>query len=127
MRRKLFSFAVAGWIAVMLKERYDLPQLYVLTHGRKFEGDRRLAELLERYGIRILTEEIVEILGDPKKALKGFRVGEQVGAGQVLCIVEAMKLMNEIQSEVRGKVTKMMVQNGDPVEFGQTLYLVDES
>lgn len=69
---------VAGWIAAMLKERYDLPQLYVLTHGREFEGDRRLKDLLKRYEIRILTDEIVEILGDPKKALEGFRVGEQV-------------------------------------------------
>jgi thioredoxin reductase (NADPH) len=69
--------AGAGWIAVMLKERYDLPELYVLTHGKPFEGDRSLRELMERYGIRVLTEEIREILGNPKKALEGFRVGER--------------------------------------------------
>jgi oxaloacetate decarboxylase alpha subunit len=54
-------------------------------------------------------------------------VGKTVEPGQTVCIIEAMKLMNEIQSEVRGKVTKMLVQNGEPVEFGQTLFLVDES
>ena len=68
--------AVAGWIAVMLKERYDLPALHVLTHGRAFEGDAKLLALMERYGIELHTEEIVEILGDPKKQLEGFRVGD---------------------------------------------------
>ena len=55
--------AAAGWIAVMLKERYDLPELHVLTHGRPFEGTGELAELIERYGIEVHTEEIREILG----------------------------------------------------------------
>lgn len=53
--------------------------------------------------------------------------GDRIEVGQTLCIIEAMKLMNEIQSEVRGKVVKVLVGNGQPVEFGQTLFLVDES
>jgi thioredoxin reductase (NADPH) len=69
--------AIAGRIAVTLKERYDLPALHVLTHGRSFEGDDRLSALMDRYGIRVHTEEIREILGDPRKGLTGFRVGEQ--------------------------------------------------
>jgi acetyl-CoA carboxylase biotin carboxyl carrier protein len=52
-------------------------------------------------------------------------VGQTVEVGQVVCIVEAMKLMNEIKSEVRGKVTEIAVQNAEPVEFGQTLFVVD--
>ena len=52
-------------------------------------------------------------------------VGQTVEVGQVVCIVEAMKLMNEIKSEVRGKVTEVAVQNGEPVEFGQTLFVVE--
>lgn len=52
-------------------------------------------------------------------------VGQTVEVGQVVCIVEAMKLMNEIKSEVRGKITEVAVQNGEPVEFGQTLFIVD--
>jgi len=52
-------------------------------------------------------------------------VGQTVEIGQVVCIVEAMKLMNEIKSEVRGKVTEVAVQNGEPVEFGQTLFIVE--
>ena len=53
--------------------------------------------------------------------------GDRIESGQTLCIIEAMKLMNEIQSEVRGKVVRVAVPNGQPVEFGQTLFLVDES
>ena len=54
-----------------------------------------------------------------------IEVGQTVEVGQVVCIVEAMKLMNEIKSEVRGKVTEVAVQNAEPVEFGQTLFVVD--
>ncbi|MDR4484047.1 MAG: biotin/lipoyl-containing protein [Nitrospirales bacterium] len=45
--------------------------------------------------------------------------------GQVLCIVEAMKLMNEIEAETDGKVVKILVESTTPVEFGQPLYLID--
>ncbi len=51
--------------------------------------------------------------------------GTQVDVGQVVCIVEAMKLMNEIKSEIRGKVVEVLVNNGDPVEFGQALFVVE--
>lgn len=53
------------------------------------------------------------------------QVGSQVELGQVICIIEAMKLMNEIKSEVRGKVVELQVNNGDPVEFGQSLILLE--
>ena len=53
------------------------------------------------------------------------QVGSAVEVGQVICIIEAMKLMNEIKSEVRGKILEVLVHNGDPVEFGQPLFLVE--
>jgi acetyl-CoA carboxylase biotin carboxyl carrier protein len=52
-------------------------------------------------------------------------VGAPVRKGQVLCIVEAMKLMNEIESEVAGKVAEVLVQNAQPVEFGQPLFRIE--
>ena len=52
-------------------------------------------------------------------------VGSMVKKGQVLCIIEAMKLMNEIESEVAGKVAEVLAQNGQPVEFGQPLYRIE--
>lgn len=54
------------------------------------------------------------------------RVGEQVKPGQTLCIVEAMKLMNEIKSEVSGVVKGILVQNGEPVEYGQVMFVIEE-
>jgi acetyl-CoA carboxylase biotin carboxyl carrier protein len=51
----------------------------------------------------------------------------QVDIGQTVCIVEAMKLMNEIEAEVRGRIVRILAENGQPVEYGQTLFLVDPS
>jgi acetyl-CoA carboxylase biotin carboxyl carrier protein len=52
------------------------------------------------------------------------RVGDRVEPGQVLCIIESMKLMNEIESEVAGTVVAKLVENGKPVEYGQALFAV---
>lgn len=54
-----------------------------------------------------------------------IKVGDKVSVGQVVCIVEAMKLMNEIESEVSGSIAKVIVKNAQPVEFGQVLFLID--
>ncbi len=53
------------------------------------------------------------------------QAGMQVEVGQVICIIEAMKLMNEIKSEVRGKIAEVLVHSGDPVEFGQPLFVIE--
>jgi len=52
-------------------------------------------------------------------------VGSPVRKGQVLCIVEAMKLMNEIESDTDGTIAKVLIENGQPVEYGEPLFLVD--
>lgn len=52
-------------------------------------------------------------------------VGDAVGAGDKVCIVEAMKLFNEIESEISGTIVKVLVENASPVEFGQPLFLID--
>ena len=54
------------------------------------------------------------------------QVGSVIHPGAVLCIVEAMKLMNEIEADVDGKIVKIMVENGQPVEYDQTLFLVEK-
>ena len=53
------------------------------------------------------------------------QVGDRVETGTVLCIIEAMKLMNEIEAEVAGTVTEILVKNEEPVEYGQTLFRID--
>ena len=54
-------------------------------------------------------------------------MNQMIAVGQVVCIVEAMKLMNEIEAEIAGRVAKILVDNGKPVEFGQTLFLIEPS
>lgn len=53
-------------------------------------------------------------------------VGQHIRAGQPVCIIEAMKLMNEIEAETEGKVVEILVENGEPVEFGQPLFRVEK-
>jgi acetyl-CoA carboxylase biotin carboxyl carrier protein len=54
-------------------------------------------------------------------------IGDEIAPGKVLCIIEAMKLFNEIESEVSGKIIKVLVDNATPVEYDQPLFLVDPS
>jgi acetyl-CoA carboxylase biotin carboxyl carrier protein len=62
----------------------------------------------------------------PSPDAKSFvEVGDRVGKGQVICIVEAMKLMNEIESEVDGAIVKALVDNAQPVEYGEPLFLIE--
>lgn len=53
------------------------------------------------------------------------KVGDMVSSGTVLCIIEAMKLMNEIESDITGKIVKILVENGKPVEYNQPLMLIE--
>lgn len=54
-----------------------------------------------------------------------IKVGDSIQVGQVLCIIEAMKLMNELQSEYSGKIVEILAKNAQPVEFGQPLFLLE--
>jgi acetyl-CoA carboxylase biotin carboxyl carrier protein len=62
----------------------------------------------------------------PSPGAKPFvEIGTEVKVGQVLCIIEAMKMMNQIECDKAGRITAIMVQNGDPVEFGQPLFVIE--
>ena len=54
------------------------------------------------------------------------QVGDRVSIGDALCIIEAMKMMNQIEAEVAGTIKSIRVQNGDPVEYGQILFVIDQ-
>jgi acetyl-CoA carboxylase biotin carboxyl carrier protein len=78
-------------------------------------------------GLAEVTSPIVgTFYGAPSPESAPFvEVGQRISAGDVLCIIEAMKVMNEIESEVSGVVREINIANGQPVEFGQVLFRVD--
>ena len=62
----------------------------------------------------------------PTPGTKAFvELGDEVKAGQVLCIIEAMKMMNQIESDKAGRITSIIAQNAEPVEFGQPLFVIE--
>jgi acetyl-CoA carboxylase biotin carboxyl carrier protein len=84
------------------------------------------AEPAEEPGLHIVKSPIVGTYYEsPSPGSPPFiKVGDTVSAGQVLCIVEAMKLMNEIESDVAGEVVKILVTNNQPIEYGQSLFAI---
>jgi acetyl-CoA carboxylase biotin carboxyl carrier protein len=63
----------------------------------------------------------------PAPGAKPFvEIGTEVKPGDTLCVIEAMKMMNQIESEFAGRIVSILVENGNPVEFGQTLFVIEE-
>lgn len=81
----------------------------------------------EKSGMLSITSPMVgTFYRAPSPTAPSFvNVGDRVSVGQTVCIIEAMKLMNDLPSEVAGKIVKILVENGTTVEFGQPLFLVD--
>ena len=77
-------------------------------------------------GLHIITSPIVgTFYRSPNPEAEAFvNVGDHISRGKVLCIIEAMKLMNEIESDVEGTIVKIYPQNGQPIEYGEQLFAV---
>jgi acetyl-CoA carboxylase biotin carboxyl carrier protein len=76
--------------------------------------------------LKAITAPIVGTFYEaPAPGAESFvKIGDAIRPGKVLCIIESMKLMNEIEAEIAGTIVKRLVENGQPVEYGETLYLV---
>ena len=95
------------------------------TAAEKAEAKKKEEEESEA-GLHIITSPIVgTFYRSPNPESEAFvNTGDRISKGKVLCIIEAMKLMNEIESDIEGTVVKVYPQNGQPVEYGEKLFAV---
>jgi acetyl-CoA carboxylase biotin carboxyl carrier protein len=92
---------------------------------RRRGRDRAAAPPRSADHVEVLAPIVGTFYAAPSPDAADFvRVGDRVKVGQVLCIIEAMKLMNEIEAEVAGTVVEILVRNEDPVEYGQVLFRI---
>jgi len=101
-----------------------IPSTVVAQEAAPAASAEPLADIRGGEDLHLVTSPIVgTFYGSPSPGAEAFvRIGTHVDKGQTLCIVEAMKLMNEIESEVSGEVLKIFAENGQPVEYGQPLF-----
>jgi len=89
-------------------------------------GGRREAAPAAAHLVEIKSPMVGTFYKSPEPGAEAYvKVGSRVTVGQVVCIIEAMKIMNEIESEVQGVVREILTENAQPVEFGQVLFRVD--
>jgi len=135
---------------IRLMEKHSLSEISIEDDGVKIhlrKGHAGIVEKVTEIASPVLsphsevpkptteeTRNVVEIkapmvgtfYSSPSPDAKPFAdVGKKINDGDVLCIIEAMKLMNEVKSEVKGKIVDVLVGNGEPVEFGQVMFLVE--
>lgn len=90
------------------------------------EDSNKKEQKKEKNLIPIKTPMVGTFYRTPAPDAKPYvEIGQKIDVGQVVCIIEAMKLMNEIKSEVKGKVVEVLVENANPVEYGQALFMVE--
>lgn len=89
-------------------------------------GDAAKAAEAKSKFLEVKSPMVGTYYGAPEPSAKPYlTVGERISKGQILCIIEAMKIMNEIESEFDGVVKEILAQNGHPVEYGQVLFRID--
>jgi len=94
--------------------------------GAKTDKIARTADLSEKKTLDIKSPMVGTFYRAASPESPAYvNMGDIVNPGQVVCIIEAMKLMNEIKSEVKGKIVDIQVDNAEPVEFGQVLFVVE--
>ena len=78
-------------------------------------------------GQQVTAPMVGTFYSGPAPGAKPFvEIGSEVKPGDTLCVIEAMKMMNQVESEFAGRIVSVLVENGSPVEFGQTLFVIEE-
>ncbi|KPJ61424.1 MAG: hypothetical protein AMJ46_01690 [Latescibacteria bacterium DG_63] len=111
----------SGSVVPVAKEGERAPGPHTLTETRADSQEETRGDLLE-----IKSPMVGTFYRAPSPGAEPFvETDSRIEVGQTVCIIEAMKLMNEIQSEVTGRVARILIENAQPVEYGQTLFLVE--
>lgn len=112
-----------GGDAQMMAAPVALPQMQSVPVQEAFSPKAPAVSKVE--GIEIKAPMVGTFYRSPSPTAQPFvEVGTKIKQGDVLCIIEAMKLMNEIKAEVSGEIIDICVENGDPIEFGQVLFRI---
>ena len=121
-----FSYEESGMTVRLEKKQGKtvIQQTEQVTENRTFDHTEQNQPVTETK--KVITSPLVGVFyAAPAEDAPSFvKVGDKVEAGQVVGIVEAMKLMNEIESECAGTVAEVLVENGEPVEYGQPLFRI---
>ncbi len=124
--RGAMQVAPTAMMAPMIAPQAALPagRLTPSDGMQAFEEPR--AETKTAAGIEVKSPMVGTYYGAPEPGAKPYvAIGSRVSKGQTLCIIEAMKIMNEIESEVAGVVTEVLAADAQPVEYGQALFRID--
>jgi len=113
----------SGRIETAMEERAPVKSSQVVSAGEKTSES---AAAKERNLAAVKAPMVGTFYRAPNPEAKPYiEIGQTVEIGQVVCIIEAMKLMNEIKSEVKGKVVEILVENARSVEYGQVLFMIE--
>jgi len=113
----------AGFTQQILDEKLAVGQM--ITQAASKEKPQGL-EAKARNTVEIKSPMVGTFYGSPSPETPSFvEIGSNIEKGQVVCIIEAMKLMNEIKSEVKGKIVDILADSASPIEYGQVLFLVE--
>ncbi|MBU6212245.1 MAG: acetyl-CoA carboxylase biotin carboxyl carrier protein [Gammaproteobacteria bacterium] len=115
--------AVASHFPMYAPPMTSAPMAVAATAGPAIESPAAAAAKSNDYTVQ--APMVGTFYSAPAPGAKAYvQIGDEVKVGQVLCIIEAMKMMNQIECDRAGKITSVLVQNGDPVEFGQALFSI---
>lgn len=106
-------------------QQSDAPAVTPITTPSS-EGSPETEEEVSLQGLAVMSPMVGTFYRSPSPDVDPFvKVGDHVRKGDTLCIIEAMKIMNEVEAEVSGVVLDIQVDNAQPVEYGQTLFLIE--
>ncbi len=130
-------------IFIKFMEEHNLSELEMEEEGKRIRLKKNFSDIssvipqnpvIPEQKTDLKKENIIEIKSPmvgtfyaaPSPGAKPYvEIGDNVKPGDIVCIIEAMKLMNEIKAEVAGKIVQIQVENGEPVEFGQNLFMLE--